>query len=174
MKNLARFGIPAAALASPWFIWNLTRFGTIWQDSGRVLAFRTHAMNLAGGASLGKVVIDQAKNGFYGYFLNLIGGISLPVTVAIIGFGLGFAVCSMVFGRRAKGKNPWILHVFTAASWGFYILYFWQQKFWYFPAVDRLIRPAFSEGLGAYFENTLRDKGRWAPVRPRPRWPRQS
>ncbi len=159
-KRLLSFGLPAAAVAAPWLIWNLFRFGTIWQDSGRVLFYRTHSMIPNGDLALAATLKELFVGGFYNYFLRLIGGINLPITTIILGFGGGFVLCALILRRRPTGKSPWTLYAFAFTSWIFYIFYFQQQKFWYFLVLTASFA-ILAARLGAYLEEVFRNKGKW-------------
>ncbi|MCL4235949.1 MAG: hypothetical protein KJ042_15670, partial [Deltaproteobacteria bacterium] len=118
-----------------WIEWSHARFGSIWQDSGRVLMYRQRAIEAATGQGGAAYLVDCALRGVRDYGVRLMGGASPAVTFALCVAMIGAYVAARAKGVRAPGTLPWIYAIFAAGIWVFYILIFRQQKYWYFPPV---------------------------------------
>ncbi|MCZ7584088.1 MAG: hypothetical protein M5R36_12540 [Deltaproteobacteria bacterium] len=156
VRRAVRFVGPALGLAAPWLVWNLARFGTIWQDSGRVLMFREQALAESAGNGWWPDLSANASKGLFDYLLRL-GGFESPalaVALAAFGFGLFFAVRMK---RKPDGGVPATYLLFASGIWIFYILIFRQQKFWYFPPVTAAMALLLAR-FATYVDTALEDR----------------
>jgi len=134
-KALAAAGA-AAATTLPWILYNLLTFGTVAQDSLRVLLLRQRAFQAATGEDLGSFLWRQLQTGFGDYLLRYVGLSSMYLAYGLPVLALGMLVAARLTG----GKPLWtertraLIHllIWGAAAWLFYSLYFWDRKNWYF------------------------------------------
>ncbi|MCB9488290.1 MAG: glycosyltransferase family 39 protein [Deltaproteobacteria bacterium] len=134
-----RVGVTAWAVVLPWLAFNLAKFGTIWQDSGKVLAFRGREAVTDETVSALDSLTASFRQGFYDQFLRLTGGVSVFWIVLGIGVALGLVFAVRGRGEKVAGRVPWPMVLFATFIWGFYSLYFGTQKFWYFPPITALM-----------------------------------
>ncbi|MBZ0271527.1 glycosyltransferase family 39 protein [bacterium] len=156
------YGTTFVLVAAPWFAWNLARFGTIWQDSGRVLLARERAIFADSGMTLLSHLASAARRGFENEFAGVYGGISSTAAFAIVAMMAILVIAMRLSGRRAPGGLPGPLVAFGAFVWFFYVLYFWQQKAWYFLPVHA-VAALFAARGGAYIEvvSARRESAPW-------------
>ncbi len=153
-RRAATLGLPAALVASPWLVWNLARYGTIWQDSGRTLFFRAHSMAGFTGRLLPEQLAGEATKGVMDFGLRLLGSSSPALAVLFVGLGFGLAAAAIALSRKPPGRMPWPLVAFAGCLWFFYVLVFWEQKFWYF--LPLMASAAFFLArLGAFLEEVF-------------------
>lgn len=135
--RLARtLAMPAAALAvaAPWFAWNLARFGTIWQDSGRALMTRTHVLDAIRNRDAWDVVRDRLP--LLIETLARLTGAPRPW----IGLLTVAALVVVVAWTRPRGVEspyrwPWTLTIFSGISVTVYFFVLQEYKVYYFLAV---------------------------------------
>ncbi|MCC6158012.1 MAG: phospholipid carrier-dependent glycosyltransferase [Deltaproteobacteria bacterium] len=130
------FALVAFAMAAPWLEWSLARFGTIWQDSGRVLMLRQHAIETATGQGGAAYLFACAVHGARDYGVRLMGGPDERFTIITLVHLVVAYIVLRARGVRASGSFPIIYAIFAAGIWTFYILVFRQQKYWYFSPVN--------------------------------------
>ncbi len=133
--HIVIFAVAAFAVAAPWLEWSRSHFGTIWQDSGRVLMFRQNAIEAATGQFGAAYLARCAASGIADYGARLMGGPDNRMTFIVAAHLLGAWIVIRIRRPRAPGSFPWLYLIFAAGIWAFYILVFRQQKYWYFPPV---------------------------------------
>ncbi len=133
--QLAVFALVAFAVAAPWLEWSHARFGTIWQDSGRVLMFRQRAIEAASGQGGAAYLLECAARGARDYGVRLLGGPDGRFTLVVLALLVTAYIVMRARGVRAAGSFPGVYAILAAGIWVFYILIFRQQKYWYFPPV---------------------------------------
>ncbi len=140
----------ALMVVTPWLIYNFVFFGTIVQDSAHALLLRERLWFAASGASLGDKLSAQAATGFADYLMRLAG---LP-NAALIGLLAGLLAGAGVTARlaapaaRRSPGGTWVFFAWGALVWAFYVLYFWQQKYWYFLPVLLVLALAGAWAIG--------------------------
>ncbi|MDP8224684.1 MAG: glycosyltransferase family 39 protein [Candidatus Lernaella stagnicola] len=156
---LAGAGV-AALVVAPWVVYNLAAFGSITQDSARALLFRERTWWELGGASLGTHLSQALPAGFGDYFLRLIGWPNASLALAFVTLLVGGGVAARLAGGerffRAEARPSLLIIGWGIVVWAFYILYFWQQKFWYFLPLHAGIGAAGALVI-AYLQRVSRD-----------------
>ncbi|MBN1867653.1 glycosyltransferase family 39 protein [Candidatus Sumerlaeota bacterium] len=96
-------GLLALALAAPWFVWNLVRFGGVMQTSAGALPVVRRAAFLAAHPGAGPwELLAHRTDLLLGYF---------PAALMYSGIGsvwyvMGFAVACVLWTRRGRDENP--------------------------------------------------------------------
>lgn len=147
----------SVVVVAPWLIFSLAQFGTVVQDSSRVLILRERLWLAAVGTPLSTKLVQQAQVGFADYFIRLFGMPNAALVFGLVGLLLGAMIVARlqhgVFWRKSeRGLLP--LLGWGALVWTFYLLYFWQQKYWYFLPVLATIALGQALVLG-YLARTL-------------------
>lgn len=134
--------VAAVLVVLPWLLYNLASFGTIMQDSAAALIVRERIWLAAADGGWWLKAGSQFKMGLLDYFLRLAGLTNTAWLFGAVGLLLGAVLAT----RIATGERFWhggekllgIVLAWGGLVWAFYILYFWQQKFWYFLPVTLL------------------------------------
>lgn len=148
----------ALAVTLPWIVYNLLAFGSVAQDSMRVLLLRQRAFQAATGEELGPFLAGQLKSGFGDYFLRYVGLGNVYFVFGLLGLVSGMLLAA----RLVAGKPLWtakargLLHLLAwgAVGWLFYSLYFWDRKNWYFFPVMAALGLFFALAAG-YLERVV-------------------
>jgi len=143
-KRQIRHSLLAAGVAlltvAPWILYNLMAFGTVFQDSARALVLRERMWFAESGDTLLQMLSNQFQIGIGDYLIRLVG---LPNVAAVFGLA-GMLIGGTIAARLISGRPVWrgrargmlYLLAWGGLTWIFYLLYFWQQKFWYFLPVS--------------------------------------
>jgi len=142
----------AFAVVLPWLLYNLATFGAVVQDSARALLWRERALWLLAGDSLSQKLRAQMAVGVQDYLLRLAGLPYYAVALLFWGLLIGAAVAARLADARPfwpqKRRLDGVLLVWGALVWSFYLLFFWQQKFWYFLPVHAALAVAGALAVG--------------------------
>jgi Dolichyl-phosphate-mannose-protein mannosyltransferase len=157
-----------AALATvlPWALFNLIRFGGVTQDSARALIARERGWLELAGEPLGAKLLGQTKMGFADYLIRLAGMPNAALALGLAGVLGGAALATLLLRREPGARRVWpavrLPLLWGGAVWAFYLLYFWQQKYWYFFPVELALALA-GAGVVAVVEAaaTRRRAGAW-------------
>ncbi|RME00542.1 MAG: hypothetical protein D6812_09600 [Deltaproteobacteria bacterium] len=124
---------------SPWLVWNLRHFGTIVQDSARILPFRAHSLFLAhaGPEALPGHLIEQVERWSMLLVKTLgLGGGVIPIFLLGLIVGTFIPPLPRRFPIDQQGglarRFLLILVAPVVLTLGFYALYFWHRQYWYF------------------------------------------
>jgi len=126
----------AFIVVAPWLIYNLVSFGTIVQDSAHSLMLRERMWFAASSETLSHKLAGQARSGFADYLVRLAGLPNAALVGLVTGLLAGALAGARLVFRRAvwdsRARESWPVFTWATLVWVFYILYFWQQKYWYF------------------------------------------
>ena len=139
---LSRAAILAGAFLAtlaPWLLWNLSHFGTIVQDSARILPYRAHSLFFAnaGVAELPSYLVAQMLrwSALFAKTLGM-GGAALPLF--LLGLLLGTFIPPLPrhlpIDQEGEHARRFLLSLTAPIilTLGFYALYFWHRQYWYF------------------------------------------
>lgn len=150
----------AVAVMLPWILYNLLAFGTVVQDSARALIWRERAVWRLADVDLGRKLTEQLLVGFQDYLLRLAGMPYFAVVLLLWGALLGGAVVVRLANPRPfwpiKRRVNSVLLLWGVLVWSFYLLFFWQQKFWYFLPVHAALTVLGALVVGYFAEVAIR------------------
>lgn len=159
----------AVAVVAPWWLYSLSRFGTVIPESGaavheQTLAFAARGMNLrdtvawASAASIGPPLFDsQALRQFLGSSASAIG----------LAVGVAFLVVTLTVARRARYHDALrILAVYVSCIFAFYAVYLPATWFFrrYLLPVHVLTAIGFAMALGHAFGVSREQRPTWSRV----------
>ena len=125
----------SALVVAPWVLFNINTFGSVAQDSARALLWRERAWWALTDTTLAAKLWQALTSGFADYLVRLVG---LPNAALVLGLA-GLLLGAVLAAGRLTGRRVWeprtralaLPLAWGAVVWAFYVLYFWQQKFWY-------------------------------------------